>query len=284
MISGYIIQDLGWNWTYGICACFFGVWTLVLFLFSPETAYRRDALLNTDLGTDDRAAELIHGTEEKPITNSNVETVERADTHVTVTETRRTWVSELKIFHGRVYDDSFFKVLARPLMMLIFPQVLFSFIAYGMTTSWLIVVGSVLAQIFSAPPYNFTPSGVGLVSISTIVGSIIGAFTSGPAADWVVKMMSRRNNGVYEPEFRFVVATPDNKNANVDRLVLIVVTLVIGGMSFFGFGWSIQNRGTRAATETRNLLTYQTHGSAQSYSTACSTLQLDLLTSQSMDT
>lgn len=226
MISGYIIQDLGWNWTYGICACFFGVWTLVLFLFSPETAYRRDALLNTDLGTDDRAAELIHGTEEKPITNSNVETVERADTHVTVTEARQTWVSELKIFHGRVCDDSFFKVLARPLMMLIFPQVLFSFIAYGMTTSWLIVVGSVLAQIFSAPPYNFTPSGVGLVSISTIVGSIIGAFTSGPAADWVVKMMSR-NNGVYEPEF---------------RLVLIAVTLVIGGMSFFGFGWSIQNR------------------------------------------
>jgi MFS family permease len=211
MISGYIIQDLGWNWTYGICACFFGVWTLVLFLFSPETAYRRDSLLNTDLGTDDRAAELIHGTEEKPITNSNVETVERADTDVTVTETRQTWVSELKIFHGRVCDDSFLKVLARPLMMLIFPQVLFSFIAYGMTTSWLIVVGSVLAQIFSAPPYSFTPSGVGLVSISTIVGSIIGAFASGPAADWVVKMMSRRNNGVYEPEFRFVVATSDNK-------------------------------------------------------------------------
>jgi hypothetical protein len=74
-----------------------------------------------------------------------------------------------------------------------------------MTTSWLIVVGSVLAHIFSAPPYNFTPSGVGLVSISTIVGSIIGAFTSSPAADWVVKTMSRRNNGIYEPEFRFVL-------------------------------------------------------------------------------
>jgi MFS family permease len=206
MISGYIIQDLGWNWTYGICACFFGVWTLVLFLFCPETAYRRDALLNTDLGTDDRAAELILGTEGKPSTASNVQTVERVNTNLSSTETRNTWVSELKIFHGRVCDDSFFKVLARPLMMLIFPQVLFSFIAYGMTTSWLIVVGSVLAQIFSAPPYNFTPSGVGLVSISTIVGSIIGAFSSGPAADWVVKAMSRRNNGVYEPEFRFVLA------------------------------------------------------------------------------
>jgi hypothetical protein len=84
---------------------------------------------------------------------------------------------ELKIFHGRVCDDSFFKVLAWLLMMLISPQVLFSFIAYGMTTSWLIVDGSVLAQMFSAPAYNFTPSGVGLISVSTIVGSIIGLFS-----------------------------------------------------------------------------------------------------------
>lgn len=37
--------------------------------------------------------------------------------------------------------------------------------------------------------------------------------------------MSRRNNGVYEPEF---------------RLVLIIVTLILGGMSFFGFGWSLE--------------------------------------------
>lgn len=35
--------------------------------------------------------------------------------------------------------------------------------------------------------------------------------------------------------------------SNSGRLVLIVITLVIGGISFFGFGWSIQNKGTIAA-------------------------------------
>ena len=108
--------------------------------------------------------------------------------------------------------------------MLIFPQVLFSFFAYGMTTSWLVVVGSILAQIFMAPPYNFTVSQVGLIAISPLIGGILGAFTSGPAADWASKFMSRRNHGIYEPEF---------------RLVLIIVTLIVGGMSFFGFGLSI---------------------------------------------
>jgi hypothetical protein len=164
-------------------------------------------VLNTDLGTDDKAAELIHdrvSMEEKPNTNANVETLERADTNLSVPEPRNSYWSELKIFHGRVSDDPFWKVLTRPLMMLIFPQVLFSFFAYGLTTSWLVVVGSVLAQIFTAPPYNFTVSGVGLVAISPLIGSILGAFTSGPIADWVVKAMSRRNNGIYEPEFRYV--------------------------------------------------------------------------------
>ncbi|CZR58281.1 related to transporter protein HOL1 [Phialocephala subalpina] len=229
IISGYIIQDLGWNWTYGICAVIYGVWILVLFFFCPETAYRRDAVLNTDLGTDDKAAELALEAEEKPITmgtTTHVESqsLENAELNET-TEKKHSYAYQLQIFHGRVCDDSFLKVLTRPLMMLIFPQVLFSFFAYGLTTSWLIVVGSVLAQIFTAPPYNFSVSGVGLVSISPLIGSIIGAFVSGPIADWIVKYMSRRNNGIYEPEF---------------RLVLIIITLIIGGMSFFGFGISLQ--------------------------------------------
>jgi hypothetical protein len=45
---------------------------------------------------------------------SNVETVDRVNTKLSSTEIRNSWVSELKIFHGGVCDNSFFKVLARP--------------------------------------------------------------------------------------------------------------------------------------------------------------------------
>ncbi|KAK5759259.1 hypothetical protein LTS12_010582 [Elasticomyces elasticus] len=226
IISGYIIQDLGWNWTYGICAILFGVWIPVLYFFCPETAYRRDAIFNTDQGTQDRAEELtetkLAKLEEK---HETVENIDRVETNLTFTEEKHSYAHDLKIFHGRQCDDAYWKVLVRPLMMLVFPQVLFSFFAYGLTTSWLVVVGSVLAQLFTAPPYNFSVSGVGLVSTSALIGSIIGAFTSGPIADWAVKIMARKNGGIYEPEF---------------RLVIIIVTLILGGMSFFGFGWSLE--------------------------------------------
>jgi MFS family permease len=228
IISGYIIQDLGWNWTYGICAVIYGVWILVLFFFCPETAYRRDAVLNTDLGTHDRTVELV-ADKAHSLEKASVDNIERAESNTPSSrlEKKHTYWHDLKIFHGRACDDSFWKVLVRPLMMLAFPQVIFSFFAYGLTTSWLIVVGSVLAQLFTAPPYNFSVSGVGLVSIAPLIGAIVGAFISGPAADWAAKTMSRHNHGVYEPEF---------------RLVIIVVTLVLGGMSFFGFGISLQVR------------------------------------------
>ncbi|KAI1087653.1 MFS general substrate transporter [Rostrohypoxylon terebratum] len=238
IISGYIIEDLGWNWTYGICAILFGVWIIVLFFFCPETAYRRNDSFNTDLGTGQSNKEELarHDSSKKKIDSGSleagndeveVEVVEHPATDITCSEKKHSYWHDLKIYNGRVSDDPFWKVLTRPLMMLLFPQVLFSFFAYGLTTSWLVVVGSVLAQLFTAPPYNFSVSGVGLVSIASLIGAIVGAFISGPIADWVIKAMSRRNGGIYEPEF---------------RLVLIVISLVLGGMSFFGFGWSLQRQ------------------------------------------
>ncbi|PCH03984.1 Major facilitator superfamily domain, general substrate transporter [Penicillium occitanis (nom. inval.)] len=223
IISGYIIQDLGWNWTYGICAIMYGAWILVLFFFCPETAYRRPSSFDVDLGTEDKITQAI---DDRKAEATNVEDIEVGASSTDIVEDKHSYWHDLKIFHGRVCDDSFFKVLARPLMMLIFPQVIFSFVAYGLTSSWLIVVGSMLAELFMAPPYNFSVSGVGLVSISPLIGAIVGAFISGPAADKIITYMSRKNGGVYEPEF---------------RLVIIIVPLILGGMSFFGFGISLQN-------------------------------------------
>lgn len=68
--------------------------------------------------------------------------------------------------------------MIRSLMMLVFSQVIFSFFAYGLTTSWLVVVRGVLAQLFAVPLYNFSVSGVGLVTIAPLIGAIIGAFIS----------------------------------------------------------------------------------------------------------
>ena len=40
------------------------------------------------------------------------------------------------------------------------------------------------------------------------IGGIIGTAVAGKISDVIVKAMSRRNGGVYEPEFRLVMAVP----------------------------------------------------------------------------
>ena len=170
VISGYIIQDLGWNWTYGICSIIFGLWILVLFFFCPETAFRRDARLNTDLGTEDHTEQLAEKQAAFAEQKEYLESIEHVESRTSQTEEKHSYWRTRRIYNGRQADDAYWKVLTRPLMMLIFPQVLFSFFAYGLTTSWLIVVGSVLAQLFTAPPYNFSVSAVGLVSVSPLIG------------------------------------------------------------------------------------------------------------------
>lgn len=44
-VSGYIIQDDGYLWTFDVCAVFFGVFMLAIIFLVPETAYRRDAVV-----------------------------------------------------------------------------------------------------------------------------------------------------------------------------------------------------------------------------------------------
>jgi hypothetical protein len=136
-----------------------------------------------------------------------------------------TFWQQLLPVRGVESSENLLYIIFRPFGMLLFPQVLYGFITYGLSTSWLVVMISVLAQLFTAPPYNFSVSDVGLISIAPLVASLLGV-VAGPLNDWAVKKLSRWNKGIYEPEF---------------RLSLNILTLVLGVVGFFGFGGCLEN-------------------------------------------
>lgn len=228
-ISGYIIENLGWNWTYGICACFYGVFIILILFFVPETVYKRDPAYNTDLGTTDHAEEILDGKhiagEEAKDTVTKTEEMARVEPIYTgADEKPYTFWEQMLPVRGIESEDNLLGIIFRPFGMLLFPQVLYGFITYGLSTSWLVVMISVLAQLFTVPPYNFSVSAVGLISIAPLIASLLG-FMAGPINDWTVKKLARWNNGIYEPEF---------------RLAPNVLTLVLGIAGFFGFGAALQ--------------------------------------------
>ncbi|KAF2824115.1 MFS general substrate transporter [Ophiobolus disseminans] len=133
----------------------------------------------------------------------------------------------LKPWNGRLVKDKWLRVMVRPFILYAYPAVLWSSLVYALAVGWLIVLSESVAHIYHDVSYNFTPLQVGLVYISPFVGGVLGTAVAGKVSDLVVRFMARKNDGVYEPEFRLIMALP------------ITLATVIGLM---GFGWSAEER------------------------------------------
>jgi MFS family permease len=121
-ISGYIIENLGYEWTFGVCAILFGVFGFGILFFVPETNYIRnqvtsEALVKTGIQDQERGAE-----NEK--TNEKGMHVEYKEVPRTVTgngshpdansEAKMSYMKSLRLYTGRYTDGSIWKIFARP--------------------------------------------------------------------------------------------------------------------------------------------------------------------------
>ena len=140
----------------------------------------------------------------------------------------KTYGQTLKPWNGRLTKTSWLKVSIRPFILFTYPSVLWSALVYSLSVGWLIVLSESMTSIFrNKASYNFSALGTGLVYLSPFIGGILGTAVAGKVSDIIVRFMARRNGGVYEPEFRLVMAVP------------VAIATAIGLM---GFGWSAQER------------------------------------------
>ncbi|EKJ68095.1 hypothetical protein FPSE_11695 [Fusarium pseudograminearum CS3096] len=152
----------------------------------------------------------------------------KAYTHNLRQQPPKSFTQTLKPWHGRLNGDSWLKVMIRPFVLYAYPAVLWSSAVYACSVGWLIVISESIAMIYrNSESYNFTALQTGLVYLSPFIGGILGTGVAGKVSDVIVKIMSRRNGGLYEPEFRLVMAIP------------ILITTCIGLM---GFGWSAEEK------------------------------------------
>lgn len=139
-------------------------------------------------------------------------------------DTKHSFVRSLALYTGRYSDAKVWRIFARPIVMFFYPAVLWGFLIYGTTLTWIVVFSVVNGVLFLAPPYNFTVGQAGLTSLSPFVLCIIGEAISGPLNDWICVKMAKANKGIYEPEF---------------RLVTMVIAVILGTVGFYGFGATV---------------------------------------------
>jgi hypothetical protein len=73
-----------------------------------------------------------------------------------------------------------------------------TFLLIGTTVTWVIAFFVVKAAIFTAPPYNFSTSQVGLIALSPLVLTIIGECIADPLNDWIYVKMTKVS-GIQKP-------------------------------------------------------------------------------------
>lgn len=244
ILVGKITHTIGWPWTFYLVAIFTGVCLPLVFFFVPETAFRRSAHLNTDMASsedvrlyqkpDEHGHELqqkpADGPAEVPISTTG-ETIpekhsaETGSQHVLNSHEANTpkasYRQMLLPFNGRKSDESYWKLLLRPFPLFFHPAIFWACLIQGTMIGWTVFIGIMLAAIFIGPPLFWDEVKTGYAYAGPFIGAVAGFLVAGGLADWSAKFMTRRNNGIYEPEF---------------RILLVIPQLVFGCAGLFGFG------------------------------------------------
>ncbi len=145
ILVGKITHTIGWPWSFYFIAIFCGAMLPFIFFFVPETAFRRDDSLNTDIRGEDSVQN-----EQTP--ESSVPTSFEKD-HFSVSEHRSTSQAPPKVsfarsllpFNGRKTDESFLRLVLRPIPLFLHPAILWACLIQGALIGWTVMIGVVLA-------------------------------------------------------------------------------------------------------------------------------------------
>ncbi|EGS21205.1 uncharacterized protein CTHT_0030510 [Thermochaetoides thermophila DSM 1495] len=243
ILVGKITHSIGWQWTFYFVAIFCGICLPLIYFLCPETAYRRDTALNLDLLDKDQPIPLKKK-ENRTTTATHkeehdgdlyvVEAHENSQTNkigepvgFTVDKPippKASFTQSLALFNGRKTDEQFWKLLLRPLPLFLQPAFLWACLIQGCMIGWTVFIGVILAQFFLATPLWWGEVETGYAYTAAFVGAIIGFVIAGVLSDWSAKMMTKWNNGVYEPEF---------------RIVLVIPQMILGCAGLYGWGKTV---------------------------------------------
>jgi MFS family permease len=230
VLVGKITHTIGWEWSFYLIAIFSGILLPFMFFFVPETAFRRDDPFDIHLigqqstsgiSDDKHARSTMNSSSSSGYQEVKADQSNGGIQSTYMTPPKATFAQTLLPFNGRKTDENVFKLIFRPLPLFFHPAVFWACLIQGALIGWTVMIGVVLAAIFLGPPLWFNEVETGYMYTGPFIGALLGFALSGLLSDWSTKFMIRRNNGVYEPEF---------------RILLVIPQLIFGCVGLYGFG------------------------------------------------
>ncbi|KAH9923125.1 MFS general substrate transporter [Epithele typhae] len=229
LICSFVIQNLSWEFGFWFVSIPLGLNTIMVFFFVPETTFDRETALRQSKKPETEKISL-----EKPSPDADADSAEAEQ--LSPYPSPPSYVSTLKIWNGTFTNESLITIFLRPFPFLLSPVTWFVFLTQGLQTVWLSnfyplsdpaiclthaagLVPLCSSTIFTIE-YGFNASQIGLTNLGGLVGIVLAMLVTGPLNDWGIIWISRRNRGVYEPEFR----------------LFFLLTMLFGVFGYVGWG------------------------------------------------
>jgi hypothetical protein len=230
IISGNIIAKLGVKYLYIVSVSVFVVLTFTNFFLLKETTFvrpRKPEPEPSESATASSSSVLEEGKKDDSFLGdsknpkANVTETEVYELTPTVTqrkagrivndsavEPKHTFRQDLRLFRGRVTHRSIRRSFFQIFPVMVVPTVVFATIIHGSFLTWIISSTIIQHQLLLFPPYNVKPDVLSYLTLPGSVVNLLTALFAGTLSDWLIQFCARRNNGIYEPEFRLFMLIP----------------------------------------------------------------------------
>lgn len=235
IVAGVITANLSWHYNFHILTPFAALQTILVIFYCPETMYRRNAIYDIDTtGSGDNLQKLAK------IEASAAQHVEKAEdaadlensvTHATQSSfepipAKKTYFQELAIYNGVFVEDSIIKMVLSSLAIIFNISAFYQIVSTGMIIVWYVAIAILSGVIFASPPYLLDSAKIGYISVGPLIGGFLGSLFPSIISWPFIKFMTRKNKGIFEPEF---------------CLPLVIVGGVIAIAGLVGWGFAIQS-------------------------------------------
>ncbi|KAF5543434.1 hypothetical protein FPHYL_11289 [Fusarium phyllophilum] len=246
IIGGVIITNLGWKYNFHILLAFLGFQLILVILFCPETTYNRSAIYNID-----RVGSQVDLGEKQNQEQAQLEHVEKAS--VTVDNdaessfqhipAKKTFIQDMALHNGTFTEKSVISMGIASVAVVFNVITSYNVFISGLIMAWFVGMAVLSGVFLAGPPWTLTSASIGYVSTGPFIGGLLASSLMAWISDPWIKFMTRRNKGIYEPEFRLILAIPGTIctvvglvgfGAVIDKGLSVYVLSFLWGLTLFG--------------------------------------------------
>ncbi|KAK3670972.1 hypothetical protein LTR78_009088 [Recurvomyces mirabilis] len=222
IMSGNIAARHGWRSFFWLSVALAAFVTILLIFAFPETRWRRSN------GNHPSSSKVTKDMKDNPhIQDAPIDSEANSEHHdgqlVGKGQPSKAQWSPIQRPDGK-WLQFIVRDLTTPFLVFFNPIIFWAALMLAGPADLLLLFNLTESGLFGSPAYNFSPGQVGYTNFAFFVGGLIGLATAGPLSDWTARLLTKRNGGIREAEFRLPSMIP--------YVIFFIISHVVGAVGY----------------------------------------------------